>query len=195
MPNPHSRRVTGATRRPAEAVRYDSDMKWTLPLAAPCAVTLVLSACSAQQVAAQATPLTSTSGTIAVRGQYQPLRLDEVGGVSVKDGKLVVRGSFESVTLDLPPFVDTATVIRHWALVTEAGGETKKILNFAHDMSLDDFTIEIPPTDAEIRYGVFAHRQGGHVMVFTWGRHEKCYWGYLIISNPPADDASPRPGA
>ena len=170
-------------------------MKWTLPLAAPLAVTLLLSACSAQQVAAQATPLVSTGGSIAARGQYQPLRLDEVGAVSVKDGKLVVRGSLESVSVDLPPFVDTATIIRHWALVTEAGGDTKKTLNFAHDMSLDDFTIEIPATEAEIRYGVFAHRQGGHVMVLTWGAHEKCYWGYLVISNPPADDAPPRPGA
>lgn len=166
-------------------------MKWTRSFGPPLAAAVVLSAC-AQQVAAQAIPLASVSGSMPVKGQYQPLRIDEVGGVTLKDGKLVVRGSFENVTIDLPAFVDTTKVVRHWALVTESATETSKILNFTHDQSLDDFTIELPPTDAEIRYGVFANRTGGQVMVLTWGREAKCFWGYLLIPNPPADDAQPR---
>lgn len=165
-------------------------MKWTLPFGVPLAA-FVVSAC-AQQVAAQAIPLASVGGSMPVKGQYQPLRIDEVGAVSLKDGKLLVRGSFESVTIDLPPFVDTSKVVRHWALVTESATDAAKVLNFTHDQSLDDFTIELPPTDAEIRYGVFASRDGGHVMVLTWGRDAKCFWGYLRIPNPPADDAQPR---
>lgn len=169
-------------------------MKWTLPFGVPLATVVAVSAC-VQQVAAQAVPLASVAGSMPVKGQYQPLRIDEVGGVALKDGKLVVRGSFESVTIDLPPFVDTTKVVRHWALVTESSTETKRILNFTHDQSLDDFTIEIPPTEADIRYGVFAGRDGGHVMVLTWGTDAKCYWGYLVIPNPPADDAPPRNSA
>jgi hypothetical protein len=140
---------------------------------------LGLTAC--EQAAAQVTPLTSSAGTVSVQGQLSPLRLDQVSGVSLKDGRLLARGSFETVTLDLPAFVDTAQVIRHWALVTESSVDDKKVLNFTHDQSLDDFTIEVPATDAEIRYGVFAHRNGGEVMVLTWGKDARCYWAYLVI--------------
>lgn len=174
-------------------VRYDAGMKWTVPFGLPLAATFVISAC-AQQVAAQASPLASVAGSLPVKGQYQPLKIDQVGAVSLKEGKLVVRGSFESVTIDLPAFVDTSQVVRHWALVTDSSTDARRILNFTHDMSLDDFTLELPPTDAEIRYGVFVNRNGGHVMVLTWGAEAKCYWGYLLISNPPADDAQPKPG-
>lgn len=179
----------------AQRVRYDSDMKWTVPFGVPLAATFVISAC-AQQVSAQAVPLASVAGSMPVKGQYQPLKIDEVGAVALKEGRLVVRGSFESVTIDLPAFIDTAQVVRHWALVTESATETKRILNFTHDNSLDDFTIELPPTEAEIRYGVFVNRNGGQVLVLTWGTGARCFWGYLLIPNPPADDAPPRtPGS
>jgi len=139
------------------------------------------------QAAAQATSLKGTAGTVSVLGQLSPLRLDQVSGVSLKDGRLVARGSFENVAIELPAFVDTAQVVRHWALVTESSLDDKKVLNFTHDQSLDDFTIEVPATEAEIRYGVFAHRGGGEVMVLTWGKDAKCYWAYLVIG--------PRTGA
>lgn len=121
-----------------------------------------------------------------VTGQYQPLGIDEVAGVSLKDGQLVVRGSTEEATLALPPFVDTSQVIRHWALVTEAHIDGQKVLNFTHDQSLDDFTIALPDTDAEIRYGVFANRGGGEVMVLTWGAAAQCFWGYILIGTGAA---------
>lgn len=143
------------------------------------ACSLGLGGCA--RAAAQVTPLQGSAGTVSARGQLSPLRLDQVSGVSLKDGRLVARGSFESVTIDLPTFIDTAQVIRHWALVTESSVDDRKVLNFTHDQSLDDFTIEVPATDAEIRYGVFAHRDGGEVMVLTWGRDAKCYWAYLVI--------------
>lgn len=146
---------------------------------------LVLLACAAlsncTKAAAQAGPLASTAGTVVARGELTPLRLDQVAGVSLKEGRLMARGAFETVAIDLPGFVDTAQVIRHWALVTESSLNDKKVLNFTHDQSLDDFTIELPATDAEIRYGVFAHRDGGEVMVLTWGKDAVCYWAYLVI--------------
>jgi hypothetical protein len=164
-------------------------MKWALPLGVLLAVAFVVT-CSAP-AAAQAVPLTGTGGSVPVKGHYQPLRIDEVGTVTLKDGRLVVRGSFESVTIDLPPFVDTARVVRHWALVTESLADNgRKVLNFTHDESLEDFTIDVPATDAEIRYGVFANRSGGgDVMVLTWGREARCYWAYLVIG--PPSTASP----
>jgi hypothetical protein len=48
---------------------------------------------------AQPVPIAGTSKTMTVKGQYQPLRIDEVGGVTLKGAQLVVRGSFESVFL------------------------------------------------------------------------------------------------
>lgn len=158
-------------------------MRATLPFGIPLAAVFVLTSCA--QAAAQAVPLAGVGGSVSVKGQYQPLRIDEVGAVALKDGRLVVRGSFESVTIDLPAFVDTAQVVRHWALVTESANDAgKRVLNFTHDESLDDFTIEVPATDAEIRYGVFANRSGGgDVMVLTWGREAKCYWAYLVIGS------------
>lgn len=156
-------------------------MKWTLPFGVPLAVALVVTSCA--EAAAQAVPLVGSGGSVPVSGHYQPLRIDEVGAVALKDGHLVVRGSFESVTIDLPPFVDTARVVRHWALVTESlTDDGRKVLNFTHDESLEDFTIAVPANDAEIRYGVFANRSGGgDVMVLTWGREAKCYWAYVVI--------------
>ena len=110
-------------------------MKWTLPFGVPLAAVLVVTGCA--PAAAQAVPLTSVGGSVKVKGQIQPLRIDEVGSVTLKDGRLVVRGSFESVTIDLPAFVDTARVVRHWALVTESANDAdKRVLNFTHDESL-----------------------------------------------------------
>ena len=138
---------------------------------------------------AQPVPVTGTSKTMTVKGQYQPLRIDEVGGVTLKGAQLVVRGSFESVTVDLPPAADPATVTRHWALVTESNLGDRRVLNFTHDESLDDFTLEVPASDGDIRYGVFANRAGGgEVMVFAWGSQARCFWGYVTI-----DRAAPTP--
>jgi hypothetical protein len=136
--------------------------------------------------AAQSTPLKAVSKTVVVEGQYSSLALDTVETVSMKDGRLVVRGSVESATLDLPAGADAAKPVRHWALVTDANVNDTKTLTFTHDQSLDDFTLELPPTDAEMHYGVFEGRDGTEVMVLTWGADGKCYWGYVTIVHTPA---------
>lgn len=160
-------------------------MKRAAPFGLPLATAFIISACG--EAMAQAVPVRSVGGTMPVSGQYARLQLDRVDGVSITEGRLVARGSIESVPLDVPAFVDTSQVVRHWALVTEANVDDKKVLTFTHAQSLDDFTIELPPTDADIKYGVFAHREGGEVMVLTWGREARCFWAYLIIG--------PKPGA
>jgi hypothetical protein len=140
---------------------------------------------------AQTVPLIGTSKTMTVKGQYQPLRIDEVDGVALKGAQLVVRGSFESVTIDLPTMADPTKATRHWALVTESSVGAARLLNFTHDESLDDFTLEVPASDGDIRYGVFVSRTGGEVMVLAWGSEAKCYWAYVTIDRLAAATSPP----
>jgi hypothetical protein len=118
---------------------------------------------------------------MTVEGHYSPLALDKVDTVSMEKGQLVIRGSFDSVAVTLPAGADAAKPVRHWALVTEANVDNKRLITFTHDQSLDDFTLDLPPTDAEMHYGVFEGREGAEVMVLTWGADAQCYWGYVTI--------------
>ena len=131
--------------------------------------------------AAQSRPIKRVSKTVSVEGQYSSLALDKVDSVAMENGQLVVRGSFESVAVALPAGADAAKPVRHWALVTEANVNDSRMLTFTHDQSLDDFTLELPPTEAEMHYGVFEGKDGAEVMVMTWGADAKCYWGYVTI--------------
>ena len=137
-------------------------------------------------VGAQSRALKATSKTVTAEGQYSPLTLDKVDHVSMKNGQLVVSGSFDSVALPLPAGADATKPVRHWALVTEANVNDMRTLTFTHDQSLDDFTLELPPTDAEMHYGVFEGQDGAEVMVLTWGADARCYWGYVTIVHTPA---------
>ena len=142
---------------------------------------------------AQTVPLMGSSKTMTVKGQYQPLRIDEVDGVTLKGAQLVVRGSFESVTVDLPGIADPTKPTRHWALVTESNTDDRRVLNFTHDESLEDFTLEVPASEGDIRYGVFESRTGGEIMVLAWGSEARCYWGYVTITRS-SEPATPPPG-
>jgi hypothetical protein len=140
------------------------------------------------RVSAQSGPIKGSSRTVAVTGQYSPLALDTVRTVTMKDGQLVVAGSRESVTLPLPAGADAARPVRHWALTTEANVDGKRLLTFTHDESLDDFTLELQPTEAEMHYGVFAGPQGAEVMVLAWGAGSRCSWGYVTIRRAAGPD-------
>jgi hypothetical protein len=153
---------------------------------APVVVASLVGLIGCAPAAAQPRALAGTSKTVIVKGQYSSLALDKVDTVSMKDGQLVVRGSFESVAVTLPAAADPTKPVRHWALVTEANVNDRRVLTFTHDESLDDFTLELPPTDAGVHYGVFEGRDGAEVMVLTWGADSKCYWGYVTIVHTPA---------
>ena len=141
---------------------------------------LVLSACS--RAAGQPSPLSGTSQTLTVRGQYVGVEaLDRVERVSIDNGRLVLRGS-TTVTVELPPSADPTMPVRHWALLTETDLGRMRAINFTHDESLDEFTIELPASMAPLRFGVFAGRDGAEVMVFAWGDNSRCYWGYVTIA-------------
>jgi hypothetical protein len=134
---------------------------------------------------ARSGPLKGSSRTVTVEGRYSPLALDRVDAVSMKNGQLVVKGSFESVAVTLPAGADPAKPVRHWALITEANDDDKRMITFTHDESLEEFTLELPPTHADMHYGVFEGPNGAEVMVLTWGGDGKCYWGYVTILHKP----------
>jgi hypothetical protein len=126
-------------------------------------------------------PLTGSSKTLAVRGEYAPVALDRIEGVAIENGKIVLRGSSASVVIDPPASADVAKPTRHWALVTEADAGGRRALTFTHSESLDDFTIELPATEEGVRYGAFSGTGGNEVMVLAWATESRSYWGYVTI--------------
>jgi len=127
-------------------------------------------------------PLVGSSETVTARGEYTKIALDRVDGISVRDGKLVLRGSSAEMTVDLPASVDPAMPSRNWALVTESGSGATRTLTFTHEMSLDDFAIELPAGDAQVYYGGLSGRSGEDVVILAWGEESRSYWGYLTIT-------------
>jgi len=146
------------------------------------ALAIVLTVAGCRSVDAQSGSVVGTSETLMVRGEYAPLPLDEVAKVVVEDGNLVVSGSSTSVTLDLPAGADAAQVTRRWALTTESDTGRSRSLTFTHAETLEEFTIELPPSSAEVRYGVFGGPNGSEVMVLTWGANHQSYWAHLAIT-------------
>jgi hypothetical protein len=131
-------------------------------------------------------PITGTSDDVQVKGEYSSIALDRVDRVSIENGKIVVHGSAGSVALEPPAGADTSQPTRTWALTTETEAGRKRLVTFTHAMSIQDFTIELPEGDDELRYGVFANHQSGEVMVFAWGSNSKSYWGHLTIHGAQA---------
>lgn len=127
-------------------------------------------------------PVTGESETMVVRGEYQPVAIDRVDALSVANGQLVVHGGRATVSVPLPPLADVAQPTHHWALVTERDTGRARAITFTHNESLDDFTIELPAADAEIRYGVFTGREGGEVMVFAWGAESRSFYGWVTLN-------------
>jgi len=135
--------------------------------------------------------LKGSSETLVVRGEYAPLALDRVEGLSFDKGKVIVRGSSSTVTLDIPAATAAAEPIRHWALVTEGEAGGKRALTFIHDTTLDDFTIELPKSEAQLHYGVLSGKEGEEVMVLAWGTNSRSYSCYLTITRGTNTDAIP----
>jgi hypothetical protein len=59
---------------------------------------------------------------------------------------------------------------------------------------LDDFTLELPASDAPLRYGTLTGKSGNDVMVFAWGSDGRSYSGYVTIEprSPAGGGGSPR---
>jgi hypothetical protein len=140
------------------------------------AALISLMACSGPAVA-QPTPLTGVSRAYDVKGQTQTLALDRVERVALQKGQIVFHGSLLSVTVDPPASADITKPTRYWALTTEGSGDGKRSVTFTHAELVEDFTLELPAAEGEIRYGVFEGPGGAEVMVLAWGS----YWGHVTI--------------
>ena len=147
------------------------------------AALLALTACS--HAAQGPTPITGTSDKFVVQGQFAPIELEQVESLNIEHAKLVVHGQTGSVTLDLPASADATKPDPHWALTTENNIGGQHGLVFTQDQSLDDFSIELPPTDSEMHYGVLSGPDGQDVMLLAWGEQSRCYWGYVTITPKP----------
>ena len=55
-------------------------------------------------------------------------------------------------------------------------------MTFTHETTLDDFTLDLPASDAPLRYGTLGGRSGDDVLVFAWGENSKSFWGWVTIS-------------
>jgi hypothetical protein len=142
---------------------------------------LALSGCG------EATPpdgakLTGSSKTVAVRGEYARVPLDRVDGLSVRGGRLVVRGSATEIEVELPLPTDPAKRNRSWALVTETMADSKRSVTFTHETTLEDFSLDLPESDAHLFYGGLTGTDGADLLVFAWGSDSLSYWGYVTIS-------------
>jgi hypothetical protein len=102
--------------------------------------------------------------------------------MSLRDGRLALRGSSTTTLVDLPPFADATKAGRGWALVTETAAGERRVLTFTHETTLDEFTLELPASDAPLRYGSLGGRGSEDVLVFAWGEKSRSYWGYVTIA-------------
>jgi hypothetical protein len=140
---------------------------------------VVLVACA--PAAADRAPLLGTSKTVTVRGEYNAVAIDQIDGMALRDGKLALRGSQTTIAVDLPPSADATKPGRGWALVTETGPGGRRSVTFTHETTLDDFTLELPASDAPLRYGSLGGKSGEDVLVFAWGENSQAFWGWVTI--------------
>ena len=126
-------------------------------------------------------PLTGTSRNLTVSGEYKRVAVDAVDRLTLENGKIVVHSPSASVTLDIPAGADAQQKRPGWALVTEGESERARSLSFTHEISLDDFTIEVPPSPGQVAYGTLTGKSGGDLVVFAYGSGSRCYWGWVDV--------------
>ena len=154
-----------------------------LAFCAVAACSFALSGCA--ESARSGIPFEGSSETLVVSGQYERLELERIDAVAVEGRSLTFSGPSGQAMVDLPETVDLVKPSRHWALVTEADRGSTRALTFTDAQSLDDFTVELPASDAPVRYGAFASVMGGDVVIFAWGEANQCYWAFVTVSRRP----------
>jgi hypothetical protein len=129
-------------------------------------------------------PLTATSQTVYVSGEYRRVALDTIERMTIEGDKLVLHGPSATLEVELPPAADPAQKNKGWALVTE--GETEagiRTLTFTQETSLDDFTISVPASEGPVSYGSLGGRDGNDVLLFAYGSASRSFWGWVTISS------------
>jgi hypothetical protein len=136
---------------------------------------------SKPQLPAGPVNITGASSTHVVQGELTPIAMDRIEGLGLVEGKIVVRGAPANITLDPPQSADPSRPNRHWTLVSEADLGGKRSVTFTHDQSVEDFTLELPWSDAELHYGALEAPDATDVVVFASGAGGVSYWGYVTV--------------
>jgi hypothetical protein len=146
-----------------------------------CAALTLVAAAGCRKPVPEQGPLTGTSKTLSVSGQYRRVALDSIERMSIEHGRLVLHAPSSELAVDLPANADPEQKNRGWALVTEGEDSPMRTLTFTHETSLDDFTIQVPDSAGQIAYGSLGGRNGNDVLLLAYGSNKNCYWGWVEI--------------
>jgi hypothetical protein len=128
--------------------------------------------------------LTVASADYTVSGAFTFLTLDRVDGLRVENRRLVLTGTPADVVLDVPASPDLERPARHWALVTDAHVDGRRLVVFTEAESVKDVSIELPDGEAPLHFDVFATRDDGEILVFATGDRwagTPSLYGYVTI--------------
>jgi hypothetical protein len=128
--------------------------------------------------------LVVTSTDYNVGGSYSLANIDRVDAVRVEQGRLVLKGAPADVAVDFPATANPEKPSRHWALVTDAHVDGKRMITFTQAEFVKDVSIELPDGNAPVHFDVFAARDAGEVLVFAVGDRpagQPSLHGYITI--------------
>jgi hypothetical protein len=149
-------------------------MRWRRPVAISAAIAIAVAAstagCDRPAEPSGAGSLKATSADYVVRGEYQFVNRDRIEALTIENGRAIVNGPPGDLVVDLPPSVDLARRVRHWALVTDAHVDGHRIITFTESEAVKDFSLELPDGDAPVHFAAFASpTEGDEVVVFATG--------------------------
>jgi hypothetical protein len=130
--------------------------------------------------------LTVTSTDYNVGGTYSLVNIDRVDAIRVDKGRLVLKGSPADLAVEFPATADPDRPARHWALVTDAHVDGRRLITFTEAELVKDVSIELPDGDAPVHFDVFTARDAGEVLVFAVGDRQAgqpSLYGHITIQH------------
>jgi hypothetical protein len=150
-------------------MNWRAAIKVTAALAISASVAVMIG-CDRPAEPSGSVPLKVMSSDYVVRGEYRFVNRDRIDAITIENGRAIVNGPPADLAVDLPPAVDPARRVRHWALVTDAHVDGHRMITFTESEAVKDFSIELPDGDAAVHFAAFASRTGAdEVLVFASG--------------------------
>ena len=147
-------------------------------------VTLLGAGAACQSPSAGPHKLAVKSTDYTVDGSYSLANIDRVDAVRVDKGRMVLKGTPADLTVDFPATADPERPARHWALVTDAHVDGRRLITFTEAELVKDVSIELPDGDAPVHFDVFSARDEGEVLVFASGDRragQPSLYGHITI--------------
>jgi hypothetical protein len=88
----------------------------------------------------------ASSDVYTVAGQYSRVPLDRVDGLTIEQGKLMLHGPPANIAIDLPAGARAERPTRHWALVSDAHLEGRRLVTFTETESVTPISPSTCPT-------------------------------------------------